>query len=81
MVVSKGDFLQLLNTKGDLLGLNTSNPISSNSLRQILANFMTLHIFLLTATLTLFGTSVGGWNVPEALSKARHFACDEVGSV
>ena len=47
-------------TKGAILGLYASNPISSNSLRPILTNFRIFTILSLSATLTQFETSVGG---------------------
>ena len=41
-----------------MLGLKTINPIPSNSLRPILANFMALFILALPATLTQIETRV-----------------------
>ena len=46
MSTSTGDFNQLFNIKGAILGLHMSNPVPSNSLRPILPNFMTFHILL-----------------------------------
>ena len=50
----------IFNMKCVMSGLITSNPISRKSLRPILANFMTVPILLLSATLTPNETSVGG---------------------
>ena len=48
----------IFNMKCVMSGLITSNPISRKSLRPILANFMTVPILLLSATLTQNETSV-----------------------
>ena len=39
MVTFTGNFFQLFNSKGDILGLHTSNTVSSNSLSPVLAKF------------------------------------------
>ena len=58
MATSIGNFLQLFDIKLVISGLNTSNTLSSYSLRPFFANLVTFIILLLSATLTQFETSV-----------------------
>ena len=51
-------FYQYFNKDWTMLGHCSSNPISSNSLRPILSNFMIFHILPLSATLTPYEISV-----------------------
>ena len=60
MVIHIVQFLTYFNTKEGIFGFYISNMISGKGLKPVLAIFKDLHIFVLSATLKSFGTSVGG---------------------